>query len=962
MPPISSPENVLKRAEELVSMEKPSAALELLYDTILSKRTRNVSLTFLEPIVLRFVELSVDLRKGKIVKDGLHQYKKLVVPTSVPSLQAVVDKLLVLAEEKVTCAQEKADQITVDDEDLEAEQSPEDLLMSTVSSEQTKDRTDRELVTPWLKFLWEAYRSVLDVLRNSSKLETLYSEVVTQAFQFCLRYQRKTEFRRLCDLLRNHLQMAAQQSKLPNQTNPVDLTDPDTLQLFLDTRFEQLGVAVKLELWQEAFRSVEDVHTLLTASRRPIKLANMASYYETLARIFAVGNNHLFHAAAWSKYYSMVYHTRHSAPEGELERIASYFLLSVLCIPSSNREDVVESRSHRLSTLLNLTQVPTRELLMQSAMAKNVLQYVRPEIKELYLVLETNFHPLLLKERLEPIFEVVGKVKAYQSYVQPLLKVVMGRLFKQLSQVYTTTRLEQIVELATFPAPFNLSRFDIEQELVLGAHANHSYRIRIDHEQGSVTFLDSLSECGNNYGNQILEETPSDLISQQLRKLAVCLNEVLPQVDSRVASSAASEHASIVSNAQRSLADENEKFLSRRKLQEERSAEAKKQQQEREAAAAKERADRLAAERAAEEQRLLNEAREREEERIRRERQAIQDEQKRALAEEINARGIIKVDMENLDNVDNETLRRMQIEQLERDDQELRGRMTAVARRHDHLERAYRKEEAAIWIADGKEQESRDREAYEERKKLLIESAKARAAQNSILRERYARMAGAFDKYMEGVNERRHAIYLEKKAKNDALLAQAKEARREQVLKEREAAAEKARLEAEEQARMAAERTEREKRIVEEREKMAAERARRAVDSPRSTPEPAARSSPFGNARPAGAAKPVSSPFGNARPVEVSKPASSPFGNAKPVSSSPFGNAKPVSKSPFGNARPSPTGAGGAPRSSPFGSAKPVEGRSNPFGNAKPADTGNSSNSSSTSRPSGGAYRPPSRR
>lgn len=45
----------------------------------------------MEPIMLKYVELCVELKKGKMVKEGLHQYRNIAQNTSVNSIEVRFD-------------------------------------------------------------------------------------------------------------------------------------------------------------------------------------------------------------------------------------------------------------------------------------------------------------------------------------------------------------------------------------------------------------------------------------------------------------------------------------------------------------------------------------------------------------------------------------------------------------------------------------------------------------------------------------------------------------------------------------------------------------------------------------------------------------------------------------------------------------------------------------------------------
>ena len=106
--------------------------------------------------------------------------------------------------------------------------------------------------------------------------------------------------------------------------------------MHLETRFAQLSTAIEMELWQEAYRTVEDVHSLIVQMKRPPKAATMAGYHAQLAQIFSVAGNQLFHAYALSRLYTISKGLKTPPGPEEMQALASRAVLAALAIPPAN--------------------------------------------------------------------------------------------------------------------------------------------------------------------------------------------------------------------------------------------------------------------------------------------------------------------------------------------------------------------------------------------------------------------------------------------------------------------------------------------------------------------------------------------------------------------------------------------------------------------------------------------------
>ncbi|KAK6144992.1 hypothetical protein DH2020_021812 [Rehmannia glutinosa] len=479
MATFARPENALKRAEELINVEQKQEALEALHSFITSRRYRAWTRSH-ERIMFKYVELCVDMRRGRHAKDGLIQYRGICQQVNITSLEEVIKHFMQLATEKAELARNQAQALeeALDIDDLEADKRPEDLMLSYVSGEKGKDRSDRELVTPWFKFLWETYRTVLEILRNNSRLEALYAMTAHRAFQFCKQYKRTTEFRRLCEIIRNHL---ANLNKYRDQRDRPDLSAPESLQLYLDTRFEQLKVATELELWQEAFRSIEDIHGLMCMVKKIPKPSLMKSFNKNLN-------------------------------QKDLQLIASSVVLAALSVPPYDRSygashlelENEKERSFRVANLIAFdveSKLENREMV-----AKGVMNCVTQEVKDLYHIMEHEFLPLDLALKVQPLLTKISKLGGKLASASSVPEVQLSQYVPSLEKLAALRLLQRPIKDNSF---FD---FPIVEKISVDAVKNNFLAMKMDYRKGAIFFGNKGHDTPSCEENFKIRETVSDLV------------------------------------------------------------------------------------------------------------------------------------------------------------------------------------------------------------------------------------------------------------------------------------------------------------------------------------------------------------------------------------------------------------------------------------------------------------------
>lgn len=850
-PHIIRPENIIKTCENLIRINKSDEALDTLKNFIGSRKFKFITAAQAESVGLLFVQLCVDLRDFGAAKEGLFNYKKnaQTINNGLETVGNVVRRFIQLGEESLSRAKESAAAAATETTttDLDEVRSPEALLLSIVSSDDTKDRSDRELLTPHLRFMYDSYRTVLDTIRNTKQLEIVYCYIVSHAFKFCEQFSRKLEFKRLSDLIRTHLQSInfyanQQHTNAFHALNQIDLSNPSTLERFLQLRFNGLNIAVKLELYQESFKIVEDIHTLLVLSKRQPKPSMMLNYYENLAKIFNVSVNSLYRSVSWLKFFNL-YSQSPNATLENLSNYASIIVLSSLSISelAGSNNDEERNKYNRLSGLLNLPHPPTRKSVIDSINNPNFLKFVNKDLRFLFNYLENDdFNPLFIQSELVPVLNRIYESSNYKVFFNGLLETILVKIFKQVAKNYENIRFEFLVDLANFKGTsYELSHVVVENNLINAGKDGLLPQFRIDHDANVVSFINDPFDVAS----ANVESTAADLIKVQLSKLSGTLLKSLYNTDPSFIEQQQANKAKAIELANKEIERERQEIEERRILLEKRREEEAEEEARKQEEAKKLREEKLAAEKKAEKERLEVEAKRKMEEKIARERDEIREKEKLKIAEDINKAGIIHVDTSNIKDIDITELKQMQLDQLTKDQNDTQERLKALFKRNDHLERAYRKYELKLLEEDRKVQKQKDVEDYKLLKEKHIQKAKKEHEESLRLRDRLQRIVPVYESYRNKVDAHRaeqlakqkeeNLVKLEEekqvrikqlKAEKLAILVQQQQEEAERKLREEaEAKAEAIRAEAE--AKAAAEKAEKDKKQKEEMEKLKAELA-----------------------------------------------------------------------------------------------------------------------------------------
>jgi translation initiation factor 3 subunit A len=431
------------------------------------------------------------------------------------------------------------------------------------------------------------------------------------------------------------------------------------------------------------------------------------------------------------------------------------------------------------------------------------LAKANPALKSIYDILESNFNPLELTSLLAPHLAVIAADAILGKYLKPLQNVVLTRLVTSLGGLYTRVSIASLVGMVEGADASSIESFILERRLARVDHATQS----IYFEEEAVMALETIDLC------------------ERLDEAGKLLYQAAVQIKPEVGDKDVAERKAAILKAVEGMEEIRKENAARVLL-------ISKRKEERDALAAeKEREDAIvrirnqAEAQEAEKIRVAEETLRRENDKIKAHRAEIERQEKikltSRLAQELEDKNLkIKGD---LTAISPDKLLELQHRQLERERLAAKQKVRLLVKRHDHLERAFKKEEISLLENDYERQKIVDADSY----KTMVETTKTTARQkydyNMKVKARLLRIRPDCLAFRKEIDAKRETDYKERLAIAQKSLAEEMAARLLEV-REKEKVDLAERIELEEKEKGLKEAADLENAAREERERVEAEK------------------------------------------------------------------------------------------------------------------------------------------
>ena len=437
------PENAEAQARELLSISQPKEALELLTNVLGNRRHKTWSQLH-ENLMKLHLDICVDLRLSRELKDGLHQYRNLCQQQAPNSLEAVIMHLLDLVE-KLPC---------------DASADPNAYTKSD-SYDHPALRLTQTLVPPTdelaknIRFVSEAHRSILDILKSHSKLSHVYHNTADLALSFLAENGRHSDVKRLCEYLRSHLinvqrygAKAAGSNDSKSMRNWDGWTN-ESLGEAVQTKLTVLKLCQKLKIPSEIYRTLEDIHSLRKLGHK-LQLTTLASgskfvkeYHFILASVCLVNKDYFIVGLLLAKLLDAELAESDAQRNHEyISQLANTLTLCTICSPLKPTSRQIKL-IHLIHDLVKIDLV--------DEISQKYIQHCEDSVRELYNVVYSNGGNGILQSDFSSLLQniestnVIDFKHAEQPNFQTQLKITLAtKHMKILSKFYSVVKISSL--------------------------------------------------------------------------------------------------------------------------------------------------------------------------------------------------------------------------------------------------------------------------------------------------------------------------------------------------------------------------------------------------------------------------------------------------------------------------------------------------------------------------------------